>query len=174
MGIGPPGHSGRDQLEQLRSLLAETPLASAQTVACVACEYTPPHLRTALAAEGAWIFAVPCAGNLHTSVIETLLRSGAAGVLVVSCPPRDCRGREGPKWLEQRVYHDREAELQARVDRRRIRLAVGAPGDIDGAMAHYRSLARSLAQLDATDGEDLPAASEECERASIAPTQESP
>jgi coenzyme F420-reducing hydrogenase delta subunit/Pyruvate/2-oxoacid:ferredoxin oxidoreductase delta subunit len=174
MGIGPPACSGRDQLEQVRHLLAETPLASAPTVACVACEYTPAHLRTALAGEGAWIFTVPCAGNLHTSVIETLLRAGAAGVMVVSCPPRDCRNREGPKWLEQRVYHDREAELQARVDRRRIRLAVAAPGDVDGAMADYRSLARSLDRLAAADQVDIPAVPEECERASAATTRRSP
>ena len=38
-------------------------------------------------------------GNLHTSVIEILLRAGAAGVMIMACPARDCRHREGPRWL---------------------------------------------------------------------------
>src|SRR3970282_84102 len=74
---------------------------------------------------GAPVWPITCAGNLHTSVIELLIRAGVGGVLVVSCPPRDCWSREGPKWLEERVYHDREAELQPRVDRRRVRLGQG-------------------------------------------------
>ena len=45
-------------------------------------------------------------------------RGGAAGVLVVSCPPRDCWHREGPAWLHERIYNGRDAELQERVDRR--------------------------------------------------------
>jgi len=72
---------------------------------------------------GAPVFPVSCAGSLHTSVIEYLVRAGAGGVLVMSCPPRDCWNREGVTWLEERVYHDREAELKARVDRRRVRIA---------------------------------------------------
>jgi coenzyme F420-reducing hydrogenase delta subunit len=55
-------------------------------------------------------------------VIEVLLRGGAGGVLILACPARDCWHREGPHWLVQRVYHEREAELQARVDRARVRI----------------------------------------------------
>jgi coenzyme F420-reducing hydrogenase delta subunit len=64
---------------------------------------------------------VQCAGSLHSSVVEYLVRSGAGGVMVASCPVHDCRNREGGKWLEARLFHEREAELQARVDRRRVR-----------------------------------------------------
>ena len=63
---------------------------------------------------------------MHTSVVEYLLRSGVGGVLVVGCPPRDCRNREGPKWLEERLYNDREAELKSRVDKRRVRVTYAA------------------------------------------------
>jgi coenzyme F420-reducing hydrogenase delta subunit len=71
---------------------------------------------------GTVVHRVSCAGGVHTSVVEQLLRAGAGGVFLVACPTRDCREREGPEWLSERLYHDREAELQARVDRRRVRL----------------------------------------------------
>lgn len=84
---------------------------------------------------GAASFPVSCAGNLHTSVIELLLRGGCAGVLVLTCPPRDCWNREGPRWLTERVYNGREAELQERVDRARVRVASVSSGHA-GATAH--------------------------------------
>ena len=73
--------------------------------------------------DGAPVLAVDCAGSLHTSVIELLVRAGAGGVLVLACPKADCWNREGAVWLEERMFHDREAELQERVDRRRVALA---------------------------------------------------
>jgi len=90
---------------------------------------------------------VTCVGNLHTSVIELLVRQGAPGVLIAGCPPRDCVGREGPKWLEQRLHHEREAELQPRVDRRRVRMvtaAIGLEDEVLGELAEFR---RALAAL---------------------------
>jgi coenzyme F420-reducing hydrogenase delta subunit len=75
------------------------------------------------------LWPLDCCGNLHSSVVEYWIRSGAAGVLVASCPPRDCRSREGPKWLEERLQHGREAELQERVDRRRVRVVHAAEAE---------------------------------------------
>ena len=60
----------------------------------------------------ALVYPVGCVGNVHTSVIEFLLRGGAHGVLIASCPPRDCQGREGTRWLEARIHEGREAELR--------------------------------------------------------------
>ena len=94
--------------------------------------------------------------RFHSSAVELALRGGAAGVIVFSCPPRDCRGREGPKWLEQRTYHDREAELQPRVDRRRVRLATAAAGDLEGTLHAFDSFRREIQALEissAVDGE---------------------
>jgi coenzyme F420-reducing hydrogenase delta subunit len=79
---------------------------------------------------------VVCAGSLHTSVVEYLVRAGAGGVLVAACPGRDCWNREGPKWLAQRLYAGREADLKPRVDRQRLRyVQTGAAGRRDIAVA---------------------------------------
>jgi len=91
---------------------------------------------------------VDCAGNLHTSVLELLVRGGATGVLVIACPPRDCWNREGPRWLSERIYHDREAELQPRVDRRRVRVATANASESAEAVAALRDFMASTARLD--------------------------
>jgi coenzyme F420-reducing hydrogenase delta subunit len=102
----------------------------------------------AASVEGAPVYPVTCAGNLHTSVVEYLVRSGAGGVLVVACPERDCWNREGAKWLEQRLYHDREAELQERVDRRRVRLVNRGWGEDVQLRAQLEAFRRSVARIE--------------------------
>lgn len=146
MGVGPALRTGRDQLARLRTFLE--PLRGAAPIVAVACENAAPHHLDELRRAGATVHPVSCTGNLHSSVIELALRGGARGVIVYSCPPRDCRGREGPKWLEQRMYHDREAELQPRVDRRRVRLATMSVGDLAGTLAAFASFEQVLAPLD--------------------------
>ena len=148
MGVGPPGRSGRDQLTDLRdigvrALARVTPMPPV----AVCCVQAPEAHLAALRARGAQVQLVPCVGNLHSSVVELLIRSGAPGVMVGGCPPRDCVGREGPKWLSERLFNDREAELQPRVDRRRVRIATLAPGDLAGTVAAYEQFARGLADL---------------------------
>jgi ferredoxin len=147
MGVGPPGRTGRDQLADLRAYIGEQPIRAGQ-VLVVCCDRGARGWRAELEAEGARVYEVDCAGNLHTSVIELLVRAGSAGVLVIACPPRDCWNREGPRWLEQRVYHDREAELQARVDRRRVRIAHANASESSQALAALRAFAADTASLD--------------------------
>lgn len=148
MGVGPPLRTGRDQLATLRAFTASLAVpARSRHIIAITCENAAPAHLHVLRGAGATVYPVSCTGNLHTSVIEQALRSGE-GVIVFSCPPRDCRGREGPKWLELRMYHDREAELQARVDRRRVRLAYMAIGDLPGTMAACNDFARDLAALE--------------------------
>jgi hypothetical protein len=67
---------------------------------------------------------------------------------VLACPPRDCWNREGVRWLVERVYDDREAELQARVDRRRVRIAHASAGEEREALAALRAFMADTAHLD--------------------------
>ena len=146
MGVGPPGRTGRDQLAMLKATLDVSGVA--EPVVAIHCAQAPPAHVSALRTRGARIHTVPCVGNLHSSVIELFLRNDAPGVIVFGCPPRDCVGREGPKWLHERVFNDREAELQARVDRRRVRLATIAVGDLAGTLSALGAFVSVLAALD--------------------------
>ena len=140
MGVGPPGRTGRDQLGGLQSDVLQ--------IVAVCCAQSPASHVAALRERGAHIHTVSCVGNLHTSVIELFVRRGAPGVIVCGCPPRDCISREGPKWLHERVFNAREAELQPRVDRRRIRVATLAPGGQRASLDAFDDFARALAALD--------------------------
>jgi ferredoxin len=138
MAIGPPGRAGRDQLAAVRAYAAQHPPA-ADEVVVVACNNSAGAARLTPSQIG-----VECAGNMHSSVVELLLRSGAGGVLVAACSPRDCRTREGSKWLAERLFHDREAELQARVDKTRVRIVTAGAGEravFDAALAELRAAA---------------------------------
>lgn len=160
MGVGPPGRTGRDQLEALRGGIRDKPWPAGGVVV-VACRYGAAEFGTDLAGAGAHVHVVECAGNLHTSVVEHALRAGAAGVLVLACPPRDCRGREGPRWLGERLYRGREAELQARVNRDRVRVAYANAAERREARGALAAFWASLTALD-RPGERLPAREPVC------------
>lgn len=147
MGVGPPGRTGRDQLALGRRVVTDADVAAGRTVV-VCCDRGARGWRRELEAEGAVVHEVDCAGNLHTSVIELFVKGGAAGVLVIACPPRDCWNREGPRWLSERIYDDREAELQSRVDRRRVRVASANASESAEAIAALRDFMASTARLD--------------------------
>jgi ferredoxin len=146
MGVGPPGRTGRDQMAHGRDVLA-SPDWRAGEIAVICCERGAGASAAAIAEAGAVPYPIDCTGNLHTSVIELLLRGGASGVLVLSCPARDCWHREGAKWLVERVYHEREAELQSRVDRARVRIAQVGAGERTHALALVRAFGADMRAL---------------------------
>ena len=145
MGVGPPGRGGRDQLEQVRAFVSSG--IAARSIVVVGCDHAAGGFATRVGREGVVPYPVDCGGNLHTSVVELLLRGGAAGVMIVACPPRDCWHREGPRWLEERLYLGREAELQPRVERARVRYMTAGAGDrrlIAMAVDEFEAQLRSL------------------------------
>jgi ferredoxin len=157
MGVGPAGRTGRDQLQSVRAFM-KRPTHRPGEIVAICCEHGAERFGRALEADGAVMYAVDCAGNLHTSVIELLVRGGAGGVLVLGCPPRDCWNREGPRWLAERIYHDREAELQSRVDRRRVRVAhagAGEPGVARAALRKFMSQVGALGAVSAEEEADI-------------------
>ena len=95
---------------------------------------------------------VPCAGNVHSSVVEYLVRSGVGGVLVAACPPRDCWSREGPKWAAARLSGERPAELKERVDQDRVRIAYAAEAEgrvLAESIRDYAGFVTQLAEAEA-------------------------
>ena len=164
MGVGPPGRTGRDQLARVNEFVAKRSFGDGDIV-LVACGRSAAGAGPGGAADDAPRFPVSCAGNLHSSVVEYLVRAGARGVLVVACPPRDCWGREGPTWLVERLFNGREAELKARVDRRRVRVAYASLHDRRALETAIDDFSRALARLDAPAGETGIEVDTECEPA---------
>jgi len=146
MGVGPEGRTGRDQLGDVKEFIArEAP--GREDVVLVACSRGAAGRGQGRVA-GASVLEVSCAGSLHTSVIEYLVRAGAGGVMIASCPPRDCWNREGVAWLEARVYDGREAELQDRVDRRRVRSVYAAEREVASLTADVELFRAQVGALD--------------------------
>ncbi|MDH5589490.1 MAG: hydrogenase iron-sulfur subunit [Gemmatimonadota bacterium] len=145
MCIGIPDVGGRDQLAHAREFLTRH-APGPEDVVVIACERGAGGIGRGDGSPETPVLPVPCSGSLHTSVVEVLLRGGAGGVLVVSCRPGDCWNREGVKWLDERVHHGREAELQERVDRSRVRVGhAGAAerGHVLALIEEFRSEIRS-------------------------------
>jgi coenzyme F420-reducing hydrogenase delta subunit/Pyruvate/2-oxoacid:ferredoxin oxidoreductase delta subunit len=163
MGVGPPGRTGREQIARVQAFLADSERRIGQIVV-VGCVHGAGASARALTAEGAAVYPVDCTGNLHTSVIEMLLRGGCGGVMVLACPPRDCWNREGPRWLIERVYHDREAELQARVDRARVRIVHASAGERHRAVTALRAFTAEIATLQAPAADPGTEVDTVCER----------
>jgi coenzyme F420-reducing hydrogenase delta subunit len=114
----------------------------------VACAHGAGDLGGTERFQDAHVYLLSCAGNLHTTVVELLIRGGAGGVMVAACPERDCWNREGPGWTEGRLFHDREAELKERVDRRRVRLVHAGLGDRAPLARHLAAFQRDVAALE--------------------------
>jgi len=152
MGVGPAERTGRDQLAAARAF-ARRHAPGASDVVVIACTRGSGGAARDERFDGAPVFAIDCAGSLHTSVIEMFVRDGAGGVLVFACPVEDCWNREGAIWLEQRLFHDREAELQERVDRRRVMLAHASFAESGRARAMLARFRASIASLEHARGE---------------------
>jgi len=132
-------------------------------IVLVACERGPGLAAENAEPSGIPTFPVPCVGNLHTSVVEYLIRSGVGGVLIGSCPPRDCWSREGPGWLSERVFGDRAAELKDRVDKRRVRVVHAAEGEREVLTAAVREFFEHVLTLEAAEAEARIEIDIECE-----------
>ncbi|HSJ23137.1 MAG TPA: cytochrome b N-terminal domain-containing protein [Longimicrobiales bacterium] len=148
MAISALGFSGRDQLADVRAFLA-TEKPAEDDVVIVGCSWSAAAGEAARS--GARLFSVPCVGSLHSSTVETLIRGGAGGVLVVGCPEHDGRTREGVTWADARLFHGRMADLKDRVDRNRLRLVqanIGEGVELHAAVTAFRD------QINALPGDD--------------------
>lgn len=158
MGVGPPRRTGKDQIQRVRAYLNEVPPGPTDVI-LIACSLGAGEVGELEEFSGARVYPVQCAGNLHTSVVEFLIRAGAGGVMVAACPDRDCWNREGPQWTRERLFHDREAELKPRVDRARVTFVQAGAGDrwllaeeVRAFQEHVRSLIPPEAEADVQIG----------------------
>lgn len=164
MGVGPPGRAARDQMAAVREFVA-APGRRAGEIVVICCDHGAGGFASDVAAAGGVPYPIDCAGNLHTSVVETLLRAGAGGVLILACPQRDCWNREGPRWLGERLYGGREAELQPRVERARFRIVNVNARERGRAIEALRAFAAEIATLGPPAEAEAPEAEVQCEPA---------
>ncbi len=146
MGVGPPERSGRDQLEDLARFLGGRRLPAGGVVV-VGCGFGLGNDTAISSIEGVLPFPSGCSGSVHTSVVEHLLAAGATGVFLLTCADRDCLYREGPRWLAERVYNDREAELKERADKRRVRIGSYARTEFPAACRAIAAFRDEVAEL---------------------------
>lgn len=167
MGVGPAERDGREQLAAARAFLeryrSQVPAGpTGREVVLVACRNGAASHPEALALAGVDLYPTGCSGSVHTSVIELLVRRGIGGVFVLSCPPRNCYFREGPKWLEARLEHGRDAPLHPRVDRRRVAFASLSATETTALRTAVTAFQRSVAKLTPT-AEEHPEIEPVCE-----------
>lgn len=162
MAVGPDGRDGRDQLARVRAFLADAQPGPTEVV-LVACQYGAGDLGGLARFKHAVVYPVSCAGSLHTSVVEFMVRSGAGGVMVAACPGRDCWNREGPKWAAQRLFDGREAELKERVDRDRVRMVQAGLADRGPLAAEVAAFQAHVLALHRAEGEEDIEVDTECE-----------
>ncbi len=162
MGVGPAGRTGRDQLENVQRFIDSNVLGT-RDVVIVGCSRGTGGIAGEEVFASSHVFPVECAGSMHSSVVEYLVRAGVGGVLIVSCPPRDCWQREGPKWLEQRLFHGREAELKPRVDRRRVKLVHAGLGERKVVLRELRAFMAEVNALVLPEREDRIVLDTRCE-----------
>jgi ferredoxin len=160
MAVGPPGRTGRDEVAEVRAFV-DAHADEGLDVVVLACQRGAG--RTPLDIGGALSYPMRCAGTVHTSVIELLIRAGAPGIFVVTCPPRDCWAREGPHWLEERVHRGREAELRESVDRRRLCIVHASEAETGRLERELQVFRETLRALDAVHPETDVDLDTECE-----------
>ncbi len=146
MVIGPPGRAGRDFIVQAQRLPLASPPVPTDVVVMACARGLEERLRQA-ALPGIHVVGQHCSAAGHTSAIETLLRRGVGGVYVLACPERDCLYRFGPRWLRERLFNDREAELRERVDKRRVRLGTFAKADWPAALADLGTFQQAVREM---------------------------
>jgi ferredoxin/coenzyme F420-reducing hydrogenase delta subunit len=155
MAISAMGVTGRDQIADVRRFLADEHPTEGDVV-IIGCAWSAASDEAARS--GAKLLSVPCAGAIHSSTVELLLRGGAGGVMVVGCPEHDGRTREGVTWTAQRLFEGRKAELKQRVDRSRVRLVqvnLTESVRLHDAVLAFRNEIDALAHASSEDEVDL-------------------
>ena len=134
MVIGPPGRAGRDLVLEAQHFVERIRPRPADIVV-MHCVQGASIGAGGAGLAGVHPYPLHCVAATHTSVVEYLLRRGAGGVYLLACPERDCAYRRGPRWMHERLYNDREAELRERVDKGRVRIGAFGRGERREALA---------------------------------------
>ena len=146
MSVGPPNRTGKDQLRRSRNFIQAAPFPE-KAVVVVGCARASVMGTRISGMKGFVHYPVDCAGSIHATIIEYILRRGAAGAVIWSCPPRDCTFREGPKWVFERLFRGREAKLRENIDKRRVKIVSASSAEfaaVEAELLAFQSFVTSL------------------------------
>ena len=148
MGVGPPGRTGATRSRAVHEFLAAPGRRAGEVIVDrLRARRRGVCRRRARRPRALPSIPIDCAGNLHTSVIEMLLRGGAGGVLVLACPAARLLESRGAAVARRARARRREAELQARVDRARVRIVHVGARERGRGIAALRAFAADVAPL---------------------------
>ncbi|RMF13286.1 MAG: hydrogenase iron-sulfur subunit [Candidatus Dadabacteria bacterium] len=155
MSVGPPARRGRDQLALLQEAW-QTVAATPPRIVVFACRNgVEPALSDDKLPPNTWIWSADCTGSVHAAMVEFVLRQGASGVCIATCPSRDAGCRLGPNLVRDRMLHGREAELRPTVDVRRLSIVDAARTEPDVVRAAIMELESVIDNLDNADLREL-------------------
>lgn len=123
LAIGPPGRTGMNQMESVKTFVnAHNSAASVVVAACGHNHGMSAVLQELEKENEIAVYSVECCGTVHSNVLEELLKV-FKGVFVLGCPEGHCFNRDGFDLLRQRVYHKRVPFLARHIDKNRVALS---------------------------------------------------
>ena len=97
---------------------------------------------------------VMCLGRLHPSLVLKAFELGAAGVLMLGCPPGDCHYGSGNTRAEEMVQETLGLARLLGIQEERIKLDWVAAGEGLGFVTQVRQFAEQVAQATASGVEE--------------------
>lgn len=111
--IGPNERSGREQLARMRELIEHSvQIKSGAVIFCINNSSMEEKFKKVIDLP---LFPIPCVGDLHPRVVE-LLQKKFKKLYIISCPERNCRSKEGPYLLKERLFNSRPPSDSSKLD----------------------------------------------------------
>lgn len=120
--IGPGERSAQEQIEQAKNLIARVNPKD-KKIAVIICSNnsnTFNYLNN-LQDSQLLLMKIDCASNLHAFTAEEFLTK-CAGVLIWTCPEKNCESRYGVELLRERIFEMRHPTLSRKISRERLRV----------------------------------------------------
>lgn len=93
-----------------------------EQVVVYACKNVSAQIVKGLHGVDTLVVPLVCAGQLYRGWVEDDLKSGAVGVMVVNCHENSCSGREGAKFVAERLGHKRKPWLRKKFQNGKVKI----------------------------------------------------
>ena len=124
MAIGPKDRTANEQLEAIKlkiSKLENKNLKEKFAIIICSTNYNSFKIIEDKKDKDLILFQIPCASNLHSFSIEEIIKK-FKGIIIWTCPSRNCESRYGVELLNERIFEYRHPTPSRRIDRRKIKV----------------------------------------------------